>query len=523
MDTSLGGQRKAMKIATSKMMKELDLMAQEQLKIPSLLLMENAALKVMRHIGPGQSYFVVVCGRGNNGGDGMALARHLRNCGKDVDVYFVSDDEGATPDTMANLAICRSMKINVVTVHEEADLWDLREAVNDADMVVDALFGVGLSRPIRGIHAEVIDIINEMSRYTLSIDVPSGLHADTGEVMGVAVRSDKTVTFSCFKKGFLNYSTVELCGDIVVENIGIPQNSCELLGGRHYLVDSDTVQGLIPVRSRTGYKGDYGKILVVAGSPGYTGANKIVSEACIASGAGLVTVSSDARVIHLIAEHVREAMTIHPDQIEQAVTDCNVIAFGPGMGNNENTRILLMRIIKKLREEGKEDTTLVLDADGLNVLEGRTELLENIGVRVILTPHFGEMARLTGHSIEEIKKNRMDIAEKFARRHKVILVLKGHNTIISDGVSCFVNPTGSSAIATGGMGDCLTGMIAGLAGQGLEPMEAAIAATYLHGAIGDDLAKARYSIRASEIIERIPFELKKMVEQTQKLKAKYDR
>lgn len=512
MDSALEGTGMAMKIATSQMMRELDQFAIEQLKIPSMILMENAALRVLSHLDLSHTYFVVICGRGNNGGDGLAIARHLKNRGKDVDVYYVSDDDSGTPDTMLNLTICRNMGLHVSTVHEEADLWDLREAVNDADTVVDALFGIGLSRPITGIHAEIIETINEMSRYTVAVDIPSGLDSDTGEILGCSVRADKTVTFSCYKKGFLNYATIESCGDITVENIGIPAQYCDSMGSHEYLVDETSVRGLIPRRSRTGYKGDYGKILVVAGSPGYTGANKIASEACLASGAGLVTVSSDVRVIDLIAEHVREAMTIHPDQIEKAVSECNVIAFGPGMGNTDATRQLLMRIIKKLREEGKSDTVLVLDADGLNVLEHRTELLENIGVRVILTPHFGEMARLTGQSVDYIKKNRLDVAMKFARTHKVTLVLKGHNTIISDGVSLFVNPTGSSAIATGGMGDCLTGMIAGLAGQGLGPMEAAIAATFLHGSIGDELAKSRYSIMASEIITRIPFELKKMVE-----------
>lgn len=503
-----------MKIATGNMVRQLDQFAIETLKIPSLLLMENAALKVIRNLDLSQSYFVVVCGRGNNGGDGLAVARHLRALGREVDVYFVSEEDSGTPDTLTNLAICRNLQINVVMVHEEADLWDLREAVNDADTVIDALFGIGLSRPVEGIHAEIIDIINEMSRCTVAIDIPSGLHADTGEVLGISVRADRTVTFSCYKKGFLNYATIETCGEIIVENIGIPDQYCDRLDGHDYLMDKESVRGLIPQRARTGYKGDYGRVLVVAGSPGFTGANKIASEAALASGAGLVTVSSDERVIDLIAEHVREAMTIHPDLIERAVAAADVIAFGPGMGNTEETRLLLMRIIRKLREEGKSDTVLVLDADGLNVLEGRTELLENIGVRVILTPHFGEMARLSGHSVEHVRQNRLDVARQFAARHQVTVVLKGHNTVISDGVSIFVNPTGSSAIATGGMGDCLTGMIAGLAGQGLEPVEAAIAATFLHGYIGDELAKTRYSIVATEIIGRIPFELKKMVEES---------
>ena len=496
------------------MMKELDRKAIEDLKIPSLVLMENAALRVIANLDMTKSYFVLICGQGNNGGDGLAIARHLKILGKEVDIYYVADDDTGSKDAMTNLTICRNMKINIVLVHEEYDLWDLREAVNDADTVIDALFGIGLSRPVRGIHSEVIEIINEMSRNTVAIDIPSGIHVDTGEVMGTAVKAHKTVTFSCYKKGFLNYSATEYCGDIIVETIGIPRELTDSVTGHEYLVSQEIVKGLIPVRSRTGYKGDYGRILIVAGSPGFTGANKIASEACIASGAGLVTVSSDVRVLGLIAMNVKEAMTVHPDNIEEAVKRSNVIAFGPGMGNNEDTMLLLMRIIKTLRDEGKSDTVLILDADGLNVLEKKTDLLENIGVRVMLTPHFGEMARLSGNSVEFIKKNRIDVAKKFARKHKVTLVLKGHNTIITDGISCFVNPTGSSAIATGGMGDCLTGMIAGLAGQQLEPMEAATAATWLHGRIGDELAKSRYSVTATEIISRIPFELKQMVEET---------
>lgn len=498
-----------MKIASNKMIRELEKRAMEELKIPSLLLMENAALKCIKNIDNEDSYFVIICGKGSNGGDGLAIGRQLAVMGKDVDIYYISPDESGTEDTEVYLEICRKMRINTVFVHEEADLWDLREAVNDADCVIDAIFGTGLSRKIQGIHQEVIEIINEMSRKTISVDLPSGINSDTGEVMGVAVQAKKTVTFSCYKKAFLNYNSIDYFGDIIVENIGIPESLVRDLDGREFLVEHDMVKSFIPLRKRTGYKGDYGKILIVAGSPGLTGANRICSDACIASGAGLVTVSSDASVIELISENVREAMTVHPDDIEKAVSSSDVIAFGPGMGNTEDTFLLLLRIVTKLRQDGKTDTVLILDADGINVLDGKTDLIENMGIKVILTPHFGEMARLTGQSIEYIKKNRMDIAKKFAKKNKVTLVLKGHNTIITDGFNLFVNPTGSSAIATGGMGDCLTGMIAALAGQGLQPVDAAIAGTYIHGYIGDELAKDRYSITASEVIERIPFELKK--------------
>ncbi len=499
-----------MRILTGKQTAELDKRAINEVGIPSIILMENAAMSFVSMLDASDSYFVVVAGSGNNGGDGLAIARHLANKGKDVDVFFAPGTGKLSPETKINLDICKNLGINVQTIEEESDIWELREAVNDADCVLDALFGIGLSRKITDLNQEIIDTINEMSKKVYSVDIPSGLHPDTGEVMGCAVKADVTVTFTCYKTGFLNYSSSEYLGEIKVTDIGIPDRIVVDTEKACYLIEDEIVRSLIPVRMRTGYKGDYGKALIVAGSTGYTGANKIASEACIKTGAGLVTVSSHKSVIKIIEENVKEAMTIHPDNIEKAVSASDVIAFGPGMGNTEETSMLLFRIIKKLRSEGKSDTVLILDADGLNVFQGKAELLGNMGIKVIITPHFGEMARLTGKTIEYIKKNRMNVAFEFAKKNKLTVVLKGYNSIITDGQRLYVNPTGSSAIASGGMGDCLTGMIAGLAGQGLSPLEASVAATYIHGKIGDDLASTRYSVTASEIIERIPFELKIM-------------
>ncbi len=501
-----------MKIASRKLIEEIEKRAAEELHIPHILLMENAALKIVENTDPSDSYFVVICGTGNNGGDGLACARHLAVMGKDVDIYYISKDEKKSELNALYLEMCRKMKINIIEIHEEADLWDLREAIDDADCVIDAMFGIGLSRPAEGIYAEIIGLINLMSAKTISCDIPSGINADTGEIMGAAVKAHKTVTFSCYKKGFLNYETLDYSGEIVVENIGIPDNILAEDEVGEFLLEYGMVRKFIPRRKRTGYKGDYGRVLVVAGSPGFTGANRITSEACIHTGAGLVTVSSDPWVIDIISEDVREAMTVHPDDIERAVASSDVIAFGPGMGNTEDTFLLLMRIVKKIRDEGKTDTVLILDADGINVLAGKTALIENIGCRVVMTPHFGEMARLTGRSPQYISRNRIDIAKDFAKTNNITLVLKGYNTIITDGEKCLVNTTGSSAIATGGMGDCLTGIIASLAGQGLSSMEACASGVFLHGYIGDELASERYSITASEIIKRIPFELKKISE-----------
>lgn len=501
-----------MRIADIEMMREMDRVATSTFGIPSIILMENAAIGVLKNLDLSKSYYVIIAGPGNNGGDGFALARHLKNLGKDVDVFVVSKDGILKGDAKINYDILLNLQVSVEMVSNEEHLLSLTEAVKDADVTVDALLGTGTKGPLSEIFTKVIEIMNDYSEMIISIDVPSGLHADVGLPMPVAVRATKTVSFQCIKTGYLDDKALEYLGELVVEDIGIPELAMELVEKEIYMTDAEDIERILPIREKAGYKSIYGRVLVVAGSRGLTGAAKISSEAAIATGSGLVTLSSHEDIMSDLVPRLREIMSLYPEELEEGVRKSDVVAFGPGLGNSEQTLDLLLRIIKTMQEEGMKNSTLVIDADGLNVIEGKCEILKSLNFNVILTPHPGEMARLTGLTVKEISTNRIVVAREFAKTHGVVLVLKGYHTVITDGKEVYVNPTGSSAMAQGGMGDALTGIIASLAGQGIKPLDAAIFGVYLHGAIGDRLCLERYSVKASEIIENIPFQMKQILD-----------
>lgn len=501
-----------MRIADIEMMRAMDRVATSMFGIPSIILMENAAIGVLKNLDLSQSYYVIIAGPGNNGGDGFALARHLKNLGKDVDVFILSKDGVIKGDAKINYDILLNLQVSVEIIRNEEDLVSLTEAVKDADMTIDALLGTGAKGPISEIFMKVIEIMNDYSEMIISIDVPSGLDADTGLPMPVAVRAAKTVSFQCIKKGFLDDKALEYLGTLVIEDIGIPEQAMKLVEKGSYMTVAEDIIRILPIREKAGYKSMYGRVLVVAGSRGFTGAAKITSEAAIATGSGLVTLSSHEEIMSDLVPRLREIMSLYPEELEEGVRKSDVVAFGPGLGNSDQTLDLLLRIIKTMQEEGMKNSTLVIDADGLNVIEGKCEILKSLNFNVILTPHPGEMARLTGLTVNEISANRIEVARDFANTHGVVLVLKGYHTVITDGKEVYVNPTGSSAMAQGGMGDALTGIIASLAGQGIKPLDAAIFGVYLHGAIGDRLSLERYSVKASEIIENIPFQMKQILD-----------
>lgn len=501
-----------MRIASVKVMKEIDRIAMEDVGIPASVLMENGALACLKHLDLSLSYFVIVCGRGNNGGDGFALARHLSCLGKEVDVFYVAEGSPYTDETRINFEILQNIKVSLSPMRKEDSLWSFSEALSDADVVIDALLGTGTSRPITGLYQTVIGLMNDHARKILSVDVPSGLDADTGAAMGCAVLAEKTVTFQCYKRGFLNYESFRYLGETVVEKIGIPEFVEEKAENFEYLTDYDWMKRLIPMREKTGYKGDYGKVLVVAGSPGFTGAALICTEAALSSGSGLVTLCSHEDVFESLVLRLKEAMSLPPERIEEGVRKADVVIFGPGLGDTKRTFDMLLRVVKTLQEERKPEAVLLLDADGLNVLEDHAQLLSSLGFRVIITPHPGEMARVTGLTVEEVVKDRIDVARDFAKKCGCIVLLKGYHTVITDGEKVYINPTGSSSMAQGGMGDALSGIIGSLSGQGIDPFHAAVLGAYLHGFIGDSLSKESYTVKASEVIANIPVYLKRIQE-----------
>lgn len=496
-----------MKIGTTQIMKNIDNYCINVLGIPGIILMENAALKVVKNIAQDSKTFVIVCGSGNNGGDGFAVARHLINAGKSVEIFLLGSEDNMSCDTKVNFDIIRKMGTEIVKVNNNEDLDTLRESIIRCEITIDAIFGTGLSRAIEGIYSLAITIINENSKYILSIDVPSGFECNSGKIMGNCIISNKTVTFELYKKGFLNYETDSRAGEIVIENIGIPRSVIDEFHENEYIMDIELIKKVIKKRDKHSYKGDYGRTLILAGSVGFTGSAYICTEAAVKSGAGLVTLCCDSLIQNILSGKLVEAMTASTSdekKLDSLIDNSNSIAIGPGLGNNDVT----LKLVKKVLLNSK--CPIVIDADGLNVLEGNLEMLKNKKCQVVLTPHIGEMARISGLSIEQINENKIEIAREFAKKYDVVLLLKGFNTIITDGKTVQINPTGNSAMASGGMGDCLTGIITSLIAQGYDTLTAACIGAYIHGYCGDKLSNKMFCVNATHILEVLPFIIKEI-------------
>lgn len=495
-----------MKVVTSEIMRKIDSYCIEELKIPGIVLMENAALKVIKNIDLAKNNsFTVICGKGNNGGDGLAVSRHLITLGKKAEVFLMGSDENISEDAKINAYILKNMGVKINRVSNVEDINDLRDSIVRNDITIDAIFGTGLCREVEGIYYQVISIINENSSYTLSIDVPSGFNSDTGKIMGNCVTAHKTVSFQMFKRGFLSYNTDKLTGEVVVENIGIPEAVVDKFHNNEFIMDENMIKDKFIARDKYCYKGDYGRVLIFAGSMGFSGAAYISSQSAVRTGAGLVTLCCDNSIRGILSEKLSEAMTISYDDRErlaELVEKSNAIAVGPGMGMSSQTLETLSYIIKNA------ECPVVIDADGINVLKDNLDILKERKKEIVITPHFGEMSRITGCSIDEIRDNRIEIAKNFAEKYGVIVLLKGYNTIISDGTTTIINPTGNSSMASGGMGDCLTGMVASLIGQGYSAFESACMAAYIHGFTGERLSKKMFCVNATHLLEELPYTMK---------------
>ncbi len=488
-----------MKVCTAGEMRKADAFSIEQLNIPGIVLMENAASSCTREIAEFNN-FVIAVGKGNNGGDGLAIARQLTNLGKNVEVYLVFADE-FSGDAKINREILKNMNIEPKSCD---NLEDFAVSVKTADCVVDAIFGTGIKGEVTGQAKKVIEIINEHSKYTLSVDVPSGINSDNGEVSCATIKTDKTVTFAAYKKGMLLYPAADYTGEVVVSNIQIPQMVFEKLGIKINTTDEEFVTKLMPKRNKNSHKGNYGKILVIGGKLGMGGAVYLSSLAALKMGAGLVTVCIPKELSGYIKELPPEVMTMpmdfseDADKIADMVNNYDAVLFGNGIGRNEEVINLLGKILEKI------EVPIVIDADGLFAL---SKFLDKIsGKKAILTPHSMEMARLLGVGAEDVEKNRFEFSKDFSEKYGVTLVLKGNHSIITaPSGSQNVNMTGNSGMATAGSGDVLAGMTVALLAIA-EPFSAATLAVHLHGKAGD-YAKSKLSeesLLAGDIIEGIP-------------------
>ncbi|HJQ23865.1 MAG TPA: NAD(P)H-hydrate dehydratase [Blastocatellia bacterium] len=509
-----------MKILTAEQMREVDRLTTERYNVPGALLMENAAARTVEAV---EKTFgaitgrraLVFCGKGNNGGDGAAVARLLASQGATVDVLLLGRVDDTRGDARSNFEIVRALaaasaQLRLVEVASAEQLRDAT-AMNSPDLVIDAIFGTGLTRPAAGLFAEAIERINALGERApvVAVDVPSGIASDAAELIGPAVRARLTVTFTAPKVANVLPPACETGGQLVVGHIGSPDALIDATGSQLNLVEARDIEQWLTAsrRSPQANKGDAGKVLVIAGSRGKTGAACMVGEAAMRSGAGLVTIATPESSQPVVAARgIVECMTepmpetalgaISREATERALELAaarDVVAMGPGLGSSEETTRAFVRAMVVQRER-----PVVLDADALNAL---VPWAENVaGSRqhpLILTPHPGEMARLTGKTIDDVIHHRVEVARDFAAAHQVILVLKGSRTLIAaPDAEVYVNPTGNAGMATGGTGDVLTGVIAGLLAQKPDdPLAATIAAVYLHGLAGD-LAATRFGTRA---------------------------
>lgn len=490
-----------MKIGNSELIRNIDNYCINDLKILSMVLMENAAIKVIKNIDFEKfKSFTIACGTGNNGGDGLAVARHLFTMNMKIDIFMVGE-HSMSEDCSVNYDILKNMKVNINHITKSEDIGKLKEALCENHMTIDGIFGIGLKRSIEGIYDETIKTINEKSSYILSIDIPSGMKCDSFGILGNSVEADKTVSFEVYKKGFLDYESKKYAGNIVIEKIGVPDFVVDKFHNKEYLTEIEDIKAIIKKRKKHSHKGDFGRVTIMAGSENFTGAAYISSQAAVRTGAGLVTLCTKKSIVDILRNKMVEAMTMsyeHSD-FEKIISNSDSIAMGPGMGNSEFTFKYVEKILSM------EGCPVVIDADGLNVLKDNLELLKNSKRKIVITPHMGEMSRLTGISTSELVENRIEIAVDFAKEHGVVVLLKGYNTIITDGDEVYINPTGNSKMASGGVGDTLTGIIASFIGQGYEPFKATILGAYVHGYCAEVVSENMFCINASHLIENLPY------------------
>ncbi len=507
-----------MEILTDKQMQEVDRRAMEELKIPGLILMENAGNRVFHEIAavnylPGKK-ILVACGGGNNGGDGFVIARHLAAAGAKVTVLALAAREKYRGDAAVNLNLLNHTPLNLDFILKETDLARVGFYLEGTSLVVDSLFGTGLNQKVHGLYKEVIDKINLFSGRVIATDIPSGINASTGAVMGVAVRASLTVTFAFPKRGLFFYPGREYCGKIKIVDIFIPSFLGEEEGSGVVLLTKGKALAMLPQRRGNSHKGDYGRVFILAGAPGYTGAAFLTSMTAQRAGAGLVTLGIPAGLHNIMESLLTEVMTVSlpetpngglsaqsPEVMKNYLKKSDVLAIGPGLGKGKDIREILLSLLPTYA------SPMVIDADGLNAIAPTPEVLRQASLSPVLTPHLGEMSRLTGLSVAEIKKNSLELAREMSKKWQAVLVLKGAPTIVAlPGGAVYVNTTGNEGMATGGTGDVLTGLIAGFIAQGASPAEAAVAAVYLHALAGDIAAEklGKRGLIASDVMNMIP-------------------
>lgn len=494
-------------------MHAVDAAASELGAIPGIILMENAALacvnEIRKEVDIKSKSFAIFCGKGNNGGDGLAIARHLSNEGASVSVFLVngSDFKG---DAKINFDIANNMDIHIDSI---TDTEGLEYVIRSFDIVIDAILGTGISGTVHGMAYDVIKYINDNAKYVLSVDIPSGINSDSGEICGVCVNADKTVTFAAYKLGMFMYPGADCMGEIVVAPISIPRYVIDAQKLSINVTDEGFIRSLIRPRDENSHKGDYGRLLIIAGSRGMSGAAYMSAQSALRSGAGLITLACCESIHPVLETKTTEVMTLPLEDYEGHIAAeaadallpqldrADAILIGPGIGRTDDVAEIVRFVLKNSR------VPVIVDADAINAVAQDRSILSECACDLLFTPHVMEMSRLSGLDVSYIEENRIEVSREFAEENGAALLLKGRFTVVTaPELTQYINITGNPGMATGGSGDVLSGIIAAFAARGIPVSEAAAAAAYIHGMAGDIAAEkfGEEAMSAGDILDSLP-------------------
>jgi NAD(P)H-hydrate epimerase len=514
-----------MKVVTAKEMQDIDRITIDDYGIPGIILMENAAKGVVaslfkKFLDIKDKKIGIFAGKGNNGGDGLAVARLLTDNVIATEVYLLSKRDMLKGDAKTNLGSAEGMGIKIFEIVSLDELEAVKDNILKNDIFIDAIFGTGLTSGVKGYYTDVIKFINSSKIFVLSIDIPSGLSSDTGEIIGEHIRADLTVALCLPKIGEILYPAAEYVGELDVVDIGIPELIINNRDIKINLIEEKEAARILPKRRPDTHKGTYGHLAVIAGSRGKGGAAALSSISALKAGAGLVTLALPECLNISFEAGIPEVMTLPlPDTkdgtIDKSALDIlikflegkSAVLIGPGITTNPSTSSLIKNLIKKV------SCPMLIDADGLNIIADKIELLKDKPFPVVVTPHPGEMARMLNTTSKEIQANRIESSRKLSAEYGIYVILKGARTIVATPEGeAYINPTGNPGMATAGTGDVLSGIIAGFISQGLSAKDSSILGVYLHGMAGD-IAAAKLSqtaLIASDLLKTFPEAVKRI-------------
>lgn len=505
-----------MKIAYAYQMQAIDRSAMQDYKIPGIVLMENAGIKTVEAIkkilsGKLNRKITILAGKGNNGGDGMVIARHLINLGAEVNICLLADKTDISGDAAVNLHILENMQVDIKVFSGHFD--NFAEELKGSDLIVDAIYGTGFRGVIKEPIGVIVNYINESRIPVISVDIPSGVEADSGIVNGPAIKADYTVTFALPKMGLLLEPGREYVGKLIVADISIPSALLNTKDIKNNLITPEIINRLLLPRQAESHKGDYGHALFIGGSVGMMGAIAMSAAAALRSGAGLVTAALPKSLVYAFQSAQMEIMVKALEEnegrissnslpmIAEMLNKSSACGIGPGMSVYPES----FEIVEFVLQNAKQP--VLIDADGINAVANDKNLFKKYNTPIVITPHPGEISRLTGKSIAEIQSRRVDIARNYAEEWGITIVLKGNRTVVATPEGeVYLNVNGNPGMATAGSGDVLSGIITAFLAQGLKTTDAAIAGVYIHGRSGDIMArqKGQRSLVAGDLIKGLP-------------------